>query len=118
MIRYDCCKINTHGVRIVGYFKEQMTMAYRIVTDTGCDFPQEMYQEKNLVVVPLSVNYKGKEYTEYTESWLQEMYEGLRAGESATTSAVNPEGWSSVVRPILEQGEDALILKKEWEQHD
>ena len=85
-------------------------MAYRIVTDTGCDFPQQMYQEKNLVVVPLAVTYKGQEYTEYTESWLQEMYAGLRAGESTSTSAVNPEGWANAVRPILEQGEDALIL--------
>ena len=85
-------------------------MAYRIVTDTGCDFPQSMYEDKGLVVVPLTVNYKGKEYTDYTESWLQEMYEGLRAGQSATTSAVNPDGWAKAIAPILEAGEDALVL--------
>ena len=85
-------------------------MAYRIVTDTGCDFPQEMYQEKNLVVVPLTVIYKGKEYTEYPESWLKEIYEGLRAGETATTAAVNPDGWASALKPILDAGEDALVL--------
>ena len=85
-------------------------MTYRIVTDTGCDFPQEMYKEKNLVVVPLTVNYRGQEYTEYTETWLQEMYAGLRAGENATTSAVNPQGWGSAIKPILEAGEDALVL--------
>ena len=85
-------------------------MAYRIVTDTGCDFPQPMYEEKGLVVVPLTVNYKGTEYTTYTESWLQEMYEGLRAGESASTSAVNPDGWAKAIAPILEAGEDALVL--------
>ena len=85
-------------------------MAYRIVTDTGCDFPQHMYAEKNLEVVALTVNYKGQEYNTYSESWLQEMYAGLRAGESASTSAVNPEGWSCVLEPILERGEDALVL--------
>ena len=85
-------------------------MAYRIVTDTGCDFPQAMYEEKGLVAVPLTVNYKGTEYTTYTESWLQEMYNGLRAGESATTSAINPDGWAKAISPILEAGEDALVL--------
>ena len=45
-------------------------MSYRIVTDTCCDYPTEMYQELNLVSVPLSVLYKGVEYNEYTESWL------------------------------------------------
>ena len=85
-------------------------MAYRIVTDPGCDFPQHMYEEKGLVVVPLIVNYKGKEYSSYPESWLKEIYAGLRAGESATTAAVNPEGWATVIEPILAAGEDALVL--------
>jgi len=85
-------------------------MAYRIVTDTGCDFPQHMYEERGLAVVPLTVNYKGKEYNSYTESWLKEMYAGLRAGEAATTSAVNPEGWATVIEPILAAGEDVLVL--------
>lgn len=85
-------------------------MAYRIVTDTGCDFPQNMYAEKGMEVVPLTVNYKGVEYNSYTEQWLQEMYAGLRAGESATTSAVNPDGWSQMIEPILQAGEDVLVL--------
>ena len=85
-------------------------MAYRIVTDTGCDFPQQMYGEKGLTVVPLIVNYKGKEYNSYTEQWLKEIYAGLRAGEVATTAAVNPEGWAAAIEPILAEGEDVLVL--------
>ena len=85
-------------------------MAYRIVTDTGCDFPQEMYGQKNLTVVPLTVNYKDSEYTTYTETWLKDLYAGLREGEKASTAAINPEGWANAVRPILEGGEDALVL--------
>ena len=85
-------------------------MTYRIVTDTGCDFPQHMYEEKNLTVASLIVNYQGQEYTQYTEAWLQDLYTGLRKGESATTSAINPDGWKQVIVPILEAGEDVLIL--------
>lgn len=85
-------------------------MAYRIVTDTGCDFPQEMYAQKNLTVVPLTVNYKDGEYTSYTEDWLKELYAGLRSGEKATTAAINPDTWEKAIAPILEAGEDALVL--------
>lgn len=85
-------------------------MSYRIITDTCCDFSQDMYKKLALEVVPLSVNFRGKEHNHYTEAWLQDMYEGLRAGETATTSAANPENWASFIEPVLAAGEDALIM--------
>ena len=85
-------------------------MSYQIITDTGCDFPTEMYEQLGLGVAPLSVRYKEKEYTSYSEQWLKELFAGLRAGEVATTSAVNPEGWKAVMEPVLQKGEDVLAL--------
>jgi len=85
-------------------------MAYRIVTDTCCDFPEQMYEELNLSVVRLSVNYKGQTTDTYTEDWLKDMFDGLRAGEVATTAAVNPTGWQEVIEPILQAGDDVLVL--------
>lgn len=85
-------------------------MSYRIFTDTGCDLPDTMYQELNLTVVPLTVLYKGETYTTYTEQWLKALYAGLRAGEKATTSAINPDGWATAMEPVLAAGEDVLVL--------
>ena len=85
-------------------------MSYQIITDTCCDFPAEMYQELNLSVVNLSVLYKGVQYDTYTEQWLKELFDGMRNGERATTSAVNPEGWKAVIEPALKEGKDALVL--------
>ena len=85
-------------------------MSYRIITDTCCDLWQEFYAELGTAVVPLSVNFKGQTYNSYTESWLQDFYNGLRDGEAAQTAAVNPEGWKSVIEPVLAAGEDALVL--------
>ncbi|MBR5529786.1 MAG: DegV family protein [Oscillospiraceae bacterium] len=85
-------------------------MSYKIITDTCCDFPAHMYEELNLGVVPLSVLYKGQYYTSYSEQWLKDMFDGLRSGEKATTSAVNPEGWAAVIEPALAAGQDALVL--------
>lgn len=85
-------------------------MSYRIVTDTGCDFPREMYEQLNLSVVPLSVNFRGQAVQEYSESWLKDLFDGLRKGEATTTSAVNPVGWSEVIEPVLAGGQDALVM--------
>lgn len=85
-------------------------MSYRIVTDTCCDFSQDMYKELDVSVVSLSVNFRGQECNSYTEEWLKDLYAGLRVGEAATTSAVNPDGWASVMEPALASGEDVLTL--------
>ena len=85
-------------------------MSYRIITDNCCDFPADMYEELNLAVVPLVVRFQKEEISQYSEKWLKKMYAGLRAGEEATTSAVNPQGWENVIEPVLAAGEDALVL--------
>lgn len=85
-------------------------MSYRIITDTCCDFPQQMYNELNITAVPLCVRFRDTEHTQYTDAWLKDMYNGLRGGESASTAAANPQDWSSVIAPVLEQGEDVLVL--------
>lgn len=85
-------------------------MSYRIVTDSCCDFPQNLYEELDLGLVSLAVNYKGQTLNSYTEQWLKDMYQGLREGESASTSAVNPTGWAEAIEPELKEGKDVLVL--------
>lgn len=85
-------------------------MAYRIITDTCCDFSNEMYQSLNISVVPLTLQFRGQSLTDFTEESLKQMYAGLRGGESASTSAVNPDAWVKVMEPWLENGEDILCI--------
>lgn len=85
-------------------------MSFKIITDTCCDFPNEMYKELDLEVANLSVLYNGVTYNEYDEPWLKDFFNGLRNGQTATTSAVNPSQWESVIEPVLQQGLDALVL--------
>ena len=85
-------------------------MSYRIITDNCCDFPADMYDDLGLSVVPLVVRFQDKEVSQYSEKWLKKMYDGMRNGDVATTSAVNPQGWEEVIEPVLAAGQDALIL--------
>lgn len=85
-------------------------MSYRIITDTCCDLWSDFYKKLDVDVIPLSVSFKGQNVNAYTEKWLKEFYDGLRAGEVAQTSAVNPEGWKSVIEPVVAAGEDVFVL--------
>ena len=90
-------------------------MSYRIIADTCCDFPQQMYEELNITAIPLCVRYQGAEHDHYTDQWLKDMYNGLRNGETASTSAVNPDGWANAMEPVLKEGRvwKARFWKKE-----
>lgn len=85
-------------------------MPYQIITDSCCDFTQEMYEKLGLVKAPLMVNFRGETYPDRNDDSLKDMYAGLRAGEVATTAAVNPEQWQELMEPYLKAGEDILVL--------
>ena len=85
-------------------------MSYKIVTDTCCDLSEQMYKDLDLSVVALNVTIKGETINQYTEERLKNIYNALREKEHATTAAANPKDWEDVIVPILEQGEDALVL--------
>lgn len=85
-------------------------MSYKIITDSCCDFPNEMYAELDLTMVPLSVEFRGQVYDDKNDDSLKEMYDGLRAGEAAKTSAVNPDRWANTMERVLAEGQDVLAL--------
>ena len=85
-------------------------MNYRILTDSCADFPKEMAAQLDITQAALTLLFREKSIADFTDDGLKEMYRGLRAGESATTSAVNPEGWKHILEPVLASGQDALIL--------
>lgn len=86
-------------------------MKYQIITDSACDLPQQMLQELNVVTVPLTVNFRGEARNDsVADNQVKELYDAMRGGEVATTSAVNPDGWAKVIEPSLAAGKDILVL--------
>ena len=84
--------------------------SYEILTDSTCDFSPKKYTELGLHCVPLTVSFRGETYPDRNDDSLRDMYAGLRAGEAATTAAINPQGWSDSMRPLLDTGRDLLVL--------
>ena len=83
---------------------------FRIVTDSGSDLNQCMIDQLNISVVPLMVNFKGDTLPDTVDEGVDAFYDGLRGGEIATTSAINPTGWETAIEPILAGGEDVLVI--------
>ena len=85
-------------------------MDFQIITDSCCDFPMPMYGQLGLTFVPLTVEFRGNTFDDKNDDTLKDMYQGLRAGEVAKTSAVNPSRWSQAMEKALAAGKDVLVL--------
>lgn len=83
---------------------------YIILTDSGTDFTAEMAKEYDVVKIDLSVIVEGAEPVLDSEMDRKELYSLLRAKKKATTSAVNPDDFTKIMRPYLEEGRDILYL--------
>ena len=86
-------------------------MSYQIITDSCCDLTEQMLRELDVLCVPLTVMYNGENHENFSdEAAVKAFYDELRRGVTATTAAVNPDGWASLMEPALEQGKDILVL--------
>ena len=84
-----------------------------ILTDSSADLGAELVQQLDVQVLPLSFILNQHTYHNYPDN--REMdphlfYEKLRAGEVATTAAVNVAEYVDAVEPLLQAGHDVLIL--------
>ena len=83
---------------------------YQIITDSGCDLSAEILQKLNVTMVSLTLLYKGQTLQDCVTDETKTFYDGLRAGEVASTSAINPDTWASAMEAPLQEGRDVLVL--------
>ena len=83
---------------------------YRILTDSCCDLPRQLIADLDIDVVQLTLLFREQLLTDPSDDQIKAMYDALRAGESASTSAVNPQSWKDAMEVILKQGKDVLTL--------
>ena len=83
---------------------------YQIITDSGCDLPLEMRRQLNIEMVSLTLRFREQERPDSVSDEIKDLYAALRAGEVASTAAVNPDTWEKAMEPALERGEDVLVI--------
>lgn len=86
---------------------------YVLMTDSCCDLSASLAEELGVFVLPLSLELSGQTYHNYLdgrEIGFSDFYNRIRAGETATTSAISVGIFEEAMRPFLESGKDILCL--------
>ena len=83
---------------------------YRIITGSCSDLTVELIRKLDITVAPLNMLFQGNVRVDSVAEDIKEVYEALRQGEAASTSALNPDQWASYMEPVLAAGEDVLVL--------
>ena len=88
-------------------------MSFKIVTDSAANLSTEQIKEYDVDVISLKYYINDVEYEGYTkgkEIDYVDMYTRLRAKEKITTSLASREDCDKVMLPLLEEGNDILVL--------
>ena len=86
---------------------------YVLMTDSCCDLSASLAEELGVFALPLSLELSGQTYHNYLdgrEIGFSDFYNRIRAGETATTSAISVGIFEETMRPFLESGKDILCL--------
>lgn len=86
---------------------------FAIVTESTADLPQELAQELDIQIIPMPFTLQGKErldWPDHRELSPHALYQQLRQGEQGSTSALNPHNYQQALTPLLEAGQDVLLL--------
>ena len=84
-----------------------------ILTDSSADLSADMVQKLNVEVLPLGFVLDNQSYRNYPDNRDMDphvFYERLRAGNVATTNAVNVAQYVEALETLLQSGKDVLVL--------
>ncbi|MBR7133470.1 MAG: DegV family protein [Clostridia bacterium] len=88
-------------------------MSYKIITDSAANLTDEQIKEYDVEIISLKYNIDGKEYDSYIKGEKTDyapVYKMLREKAMITTSLANRDACDKVIKPVLENGEDVLVL--------
>ena len=86
---------------------------YIIVCDSAADLSQQMVDELDVKIIPISFEMSGEirnDWPDEREMDNKTFYERLRAGEKATTSAINVVQYMEALELYLQEGLDVLLM--------
>lgn len=86
-------------------------MMYQIATDTSANLPWDYIQTHGITVVPFSYSINDEERSEAPGEFDGgAYYQAIRDGARANTSQIPPQRYVERFTPLLEKGEDVLLL--------
>lgn len=84
---------------------------YHIATDTSANLPWAYVRDHDITVIPFSYSLGDAEYTEDPGAFDgAAYYQAIREGARPSTSQIPPQRYVELLTPLLERGEDVLLL--------
>ena len=83
---------------------------YVIVTDSTADLPDNIIEEYNLTVIPLSYSFENEADNHDKQLGIKEFYERIKNGERATTTLINSKTFENCFASLIEEGNDILYF--------
>jgi DegV family protein with EDD domain len=85
-------------------------MSVRIVTDSGCDLPEEIIRQYGITVVPFYINVGAKSYLDGVEMSRADFYQGLpHFDHQPTTSVPGPGVMVELYRRLAAEGATGIL---------
>lgn len=88
-------------------------MSYKIITDSAANLTDEQIKDYDTEIISLKYNIDGKDYDSYikgVKTDFSPVYKLLREKAMITTSLANRGDCDKVILPVLQSGEDVLVL--------
>lgn len=88
-------------------------MAFRILTDSSCNLTEDMIDEFDLEILPLTFMVDGEQHQSYLKGRktdLRQFYTMMREGKTITTSLPKLGESEATIKGMLERGEDVLYI--------
>ena len=86
-------------------------MAVKLISDSACDIFQSEAKKLNIIILPLKTMIDGVEYLDGVTITTQEFYDKLETCKTLpTTSQLSPAEFEDVFRPIVANGDEAVVI--------
>ena len=86
-------------------------MSVKLISDSACDMTQQEAKAADVTILPLKTIIDGVEYLDGVTITTEEFYGKLETcKELPTTSQVSPSEFTDVLRPIMDAGNEAVIV--------
>ena len=88
-------------------------MGYRIITDSCANLTDGQIESYGVKILSMKYYIGDKQFDSYIEGVptnYEETYRRLRAKEKITTSLVDRDACDKIIKPVLENGEDVIVL--------
>lgn len=85
-------------------------MGLRILTDSGCDLPENIIEEYDIYVFPILVIDDDKEYLDNQTIKPKTLYDNMKNGKHYRTAQIPPKAFEEKFEEIAKSGETAIYI--------